>query len=77
MKQGVLGYNAENDRYGLLQSDLWVIEGFHCGEHLEVKLEGKWIPTRMEYDHSRKEWYLVGTELRGEALAYLTARVGW
>ena len=77
MKQGVLGYNAENDLYGLLQSDLWVIDGFHCGESIDIRIDGEWISTRMEYDHSRKEWYLAGTELRGEALAYLTARVEW
>lgn len=77
MKRGTLRYNAENDRYGLLSSGLWVIDGFLCGERLEVHVEGKWIPTRMEYDHRNREWYLVGTELRGEALAYLTARVEW
>ena len=29
---GRLGYNSENDRYGLLVSDLWEHDGFHCGE---------------------------------------------
>ena len=36
MKQGRLGYNSSNDRYGLLSSDLWIDTGFHCGEGLEV-----------------------------------------
>ena len=27
--QGRLGYNAENERYGLLVSDLWENSGFH------------------------------------------------
>ena len=30
MKQGRLGYNSSNDRYGLLSSDLWIDTGFHC-----------------------------------------------
>lgn len=34
--QGRLGYNAENERYGLLVSDLWENSGFHCGECIEV-----------------------------------------
>ena len=33
---GRLGYNSQNDRYGLLVSDLWEHNGFHCGERLEV-----------------------------------------
>lgn len=76
MKQGILGYNRDNGRYGLLRSDLWEIDGFHCGEGIEVKIDGEWISTRFEYSHESEEWYLVGTSLRGEALEYLTARVG-
>ena len=48
MKQGRLGYNSSNDRYGLLSSDLWIDTGFHCGEGLEVLVDDKWIWTRME-----------------------------
>ena len=42
MKQGRLGYNSSNDRYGLLASDLWIDTGFHCGEGLEVLVHDKW-----------------------------------
>lgn len=47
---GRMGYNSQNDRYGLLVMDLWEIEGFHCGDTLEVWNSEKeqWIPTRME-----------------------------
>ena len=38
MKQGRLGYNSSNDRYGLLASDLWIDTGFHCGEGLLIAL---------------------------------------
>ena len=36
MREGRLGYNSYNKRYGLLSSDLWIDTGFHCGECLEV-----------------------------------------
>ena len=39
MKQGRLGYNSSNGRYGLLASDLWIDTGFHCGEGLEVLVD--------------------------------------
>ena len=39
MKEGRLGYNSYNKRYGLLSSDLWIDTGFHCGECLEVLLD--------------------------------------
>ena len=55
MKQGRLGYNSSNDRYGLLASDLWIDTGFHCGEGLEVLVDDKWVRTRMEMNPAR-EW---------------------
>ena len=60
MKQGRLGYNSSNGRYGLLSSDLWIDTGFHCGEGLEVLVDDEWVQTRMEMNLAR-EWYLVGT----------------
>ena len=62
MKQGRLGYNSSNGRYGLLSSDLWIDTGFHCGEGLEVLVGDEWVQTRMEMNLAR-EWYLVGTTL--------------
>ena len=41
MRQGRLGYNSSNERYGLLSADLWIDTGFHCGEYLEVLVDGK------------------------------------
>ena len=54
MKQGRLGYNSSNDRYGLLASDLWIDTGFHCGEGLEVLVDDKWVRTRMEMNPARE-----------------------
>ena len=47
MKQGRLGYNSSNGRYGLLSSDLWIDTGFHCGEGLEVLVDDEWVQTRV------------------------------
>lgn len=71
--EGRLGYNSENGRYGLLISDLWEHTGFHCGECLEVKVDDKWVKTRMEMDSDRN-WYLVDTPYTGD-LEYVRARI--
>ena len=71
--EGRLGYNSENGRYGLLVSDLWEHIGFHCGECLEVKVDDKWVKTRIEMDSDRN-WYLVDTPYTGD-LEYVRARI--
>lgn len=73
---GRLGYNSENDRYGLLVSDLWEHTGFHCGECLEVQVEDKWVETAMEmsWEQGGGKWYLVGTQYKGD-LEYIRARI--
>ena len=73
MKQGRLGYNSSNGRYGLLSSDLWIDTGFHCREGLEVLVGDEWVQTRMEMNLAR-EWYLVGTSYCGD-LEYVQARI--
>ena len=60
-KTGRLGYNERNKRYGILVSDLWEIDGLHCGQSLEVKMNGEWIETRMEMKCGGI-WYLVGID---------------
>lgn len=69
-----LSYNNENDRYGILDNDLWVYNGLHCGESIEVFVNNRWIKDRMEYDHKIKKWYLVNSGLVGEELEYLKVR---
>lgn len=75
MITGRLGYNRDNDRYGLLVSDLWKIEGFYCGQSLEVCVDDEWVPTRMEMDWNSDggNWYLPGTPYYGD-LEYVRAR---
>lgn len=43
-----LSYNFENDRYGILEHDLWINEGLHCGEGVEVYVNDKWVEDRIE-----------------------------
>lgn len=69
-KEGRLSYNRKNDRYGLLVTDLWEIDGFSCGNRLQVEINGEWVDTHMEMDWSTGKgvWYLTGTDLKGSAL---------
>ena len=68
MITGRLGYNVTNERYGLLVSNRWEIEGIHCGQTLEVFVDGRWIPTRMEiaWNQGGRHWYLVDTPYYGD-----------
>ena len=85
MTKGILGYNSKNDRYGLLVMDMWEIDGFHCGQTLEVWDSDKqqWIPTMMDMHYQAPSfpkkrndgWYLAGTPYSGTALEGLTVRV--
>jgi hypothetical protein len=59
MRQGTLFYNAELDRMDIAFSDGYY-NGIHCGECLDMRIYGAWVPVRMEYDHYRRTWYLIG-----------------
>lgn len=81
MLTGIMSYNNKNNRYGLLVMDLWEIDGFHCGDPIEVwdyETE-QWIPTRIEMHQQASSfydrWYLVETSFCGIALEGLKIRV--
>ncbi|RCX07880.1 hypothetical protein DFR58_14814 [Anaerobacterium chartisolvens] len=57
MKGGALFYNPENDRMGIYFDDGTTESGLHCGDPMEVKVDGKWVSTRLEMS---EQWYLVG-----------------
>ena len=73
MREGRLGYNSNNGRYGILSSDLWIDTGLHCGECLQILMDGKWVETRMEMDAARTGiWW--GHLYRGD-LEYIRVRI--
>lgn len=84
-KIGILAYNGENERFGMLICDLWEVECFHCGDCFEVwdSEEEKWNPVRIEKHFQEpslikedyENWYLVGTKLQGEELEGLRIRI--
>lgn len=76
---GILAYNPENGRFGMLVMDLWKIDGFHCGDCFDIwdfETE-KWIPTRIEkcFSETIQNWYLVGTGITGSDLEGLRIRI--
>lgn len=66
MQESKLKYDKDIDRF--------VVNGYglHCGDTMEVLLNGTWVSTRIEYDY-KSSWYLVG--LRGLELEGLTVRI--
>lgn len=56
-REGALWYDKESGRYDIRFRLEEYYGGLHCGECFDVKVEGKWIPVRIEMD---EDWYLVG-----------------
>ncbi len=67
MIEGCLEYYEINERYGVFRNDWWEFEDFHCGDPMEVLVEGKWVESRIEkaWDKEGGHWYLVDTPFRG------------
>ena len=61
MRVGRLKFNPGNDRYGIWWDNDWFHSGLHCGECLEVMLEGCWVQTRVEMAEG---FFLIGTPYR-------------
>lgn len=73
MREGRLGYNSSNGRYGILSSDLWLDTGLHCGECLQV-FKGWEMDTDKNGNGCCPELVLVGTPYCGD-LEYIRARI--
>lgn len=58
MRTGVLIYNGNVRRFDIRFDLEHYHGGLHCGECFEVKMKGRWVPTRIEMDRERN-WYLV------------------
>jgi len=55
MIHGELIYSQELDRLDIKTESADTIGGLHCGECIEVLLDGVWYPSRVEYGD---DWYL-------------------
>lgn len=82
MKNGFLKYHVSTQRYHFWSSDprgrFYPVIPLHCGDTLEVKINGKWIATCLEASWGKIEpdaYYLEGTHLHGWALDGLEARM--
>lgn len=68
MREGTMVYDARTDRMDIRFGLEEYYGGLHCGECMEVKIDDKWVPTRIELDFPDRQWYLVGIktdELQG------------
>lgn len=72
-QEGKLSYNRKAGRYSLLISDLWE-KDFHCGNQMQVLLDGEWTDTRIEMD-MQERWYLTGINKTGTELEGLRVRI--
>ena len=58
MKCGILDYRYDINRMDIKFEDGGRFDGLNCGQPLEARINGRWVPTRIEYG---KDWYLVGS----------------
>lgn len=68
MREGTLIYDSRTERMDVRFGLEEYYGGLHCGEGMEVELDGEWVTTRIEMDCSDSQWYLVGIktdELQG------------
>jgi hypothetical protein len=72
MKYGKLIYDNDSNRLDVLFDDGSTLGGFHCGNCLDIQLDSKWIPTRVEYD---KDWHLYRLYQSGQIPVGLEVRV--
>lgn len=70
MKRGVLVVDNESGRMDIRFGMEEYYGGLHCGECMDVLVDDKWVPTRIEM---ADDWYLVG--IHTDQLAGLTVRI--
>ena len=70
MKTGVLVPQRGTDRMDIRFSLTEYYGGLHCGDVFEVKVNRKWIPTRIEFG---RDWFLVG--IKTDNLVGLIVRI--
>jgi hypothetical protein len=57
MKQGVLVYDEQSGRMDIRFGLEEYYGGLNCGTTMDVLINDRWIPTRIEY---ASDWFLVG-----------------
>ena len=70
MKQGTLVMDTNTGRMDIRFGLDEYYGGLHCVTTMDVQLNGKWVPTRIEM---ADDWYLVG--VRTDNIAGLTVRI--
>ena len=70
MRQGSLIYDPKIERMDIRFGPEEYYGGLHCGECMDVLIDGQWKPTRIEMDD---DWYLVG--IKTDNLIGLTVRI--
>lgn len=70
MRQGNLIYDKESGRMDIRFGLEKYYGGLHCGECMDVLIDDKWVPTRIEMSD---DWYLVG--IRTDDLIGLRVRI--
>ena len=69
-KQGTLVYNDDLDRIDIRFSLDDYYGGLHCGETMDVFIDGEWIPTQIE---KARDWFLIG--IKTDSLPGLIIRI--
>ncbi len=72
MRYGTLTYDPSIERLDVLFDNGNSLGGLHCGDILDVMVDGKYRTTRIEYDD---DWYLYGLFEAGRIPVDLIVRV--
>lgn len=70
MRQGALTLDAQTGRMDIRFDLENYYGGLHCGECLDILINGEWVPTRIEMGDG---WYLVG--IKTDSLEGLIVRI--
>lgn len=60
MRQGTLSYDFGSERYEIAFDDGGQRVELHCGDTFQIRVDGEWKSTRIEFDWETEDWYLVG-----------------
>ena len=72
MRCGTLTFDPATERLDVLFNNGTSLGGLHCGDSIDVCVDGKYMMTRTEYND---DWYLCGLFESGEIPAGLKVRV--